>query len=55
MGKVSNNLFNYEIFSNRSKVILTIIKIKKFSLIGHSMGGKTAMMFSSMYPELIKN
>ena len=28
-------------------------KIKKFNLLGHSMGGKTAMMFSDLFPENI--
>ena len=32
---------------------ITYHNIKKFSLIGHSMGGKTAMMFSSLFPEFI--
>lgn len=49
-----NNLFNYEILATDLKNYIDHYKIKKFSLIGHSMGGKTAMMFSSMYPELIK-
>ena len=50
----NSNLFNYEILATDLKNYIDHYKIKKFSLIGHSMGGKTAMMFSSMYPELIK-
>ena len=49
-----SNLFNYEILAVDLKNYIDHYNIKKFSLIGHSMGGKTAMMFSSMYPELIK-
>ena len=49
-----SNLFNYEILAVDLKNYIDHYNIKKFSLIGHSMGGKTAMMFSSMYPQLIK-
>ena len=49
-----SNLFNYEILAVDIKNYIDHYNIKKFSLIGHSMGGKTAMMFSSMYPQLIK-
>ena len=49
-----SDLFNYEILAIDLKNYIDHYNIKKFSLIGHSMGGKTAMMFSSMYPQLIK-
>ena len=45
--------FNYEIMAKDILDYLNHNKISKVSLIGHSMGGKTAMMFSSMYPEFI--
>ena len=43
-----NNLFNYEILATDLKNYIDHYKIKKFSLIGHSMW-KNSMMFSSMY------
>ena len=46
--------FNYEIMAKDILDYLNHNKISKASLIGHSMGGKTAMMFSSMYPEFIE-
>lgn len=30
-----------------------LAKEKSLSLVGHSMGGKTAMVFASMFPELV--
>ncbi|MGY8946244.1 MAG: alpha/beta fold hydrolase [Flavobacteriales bacterium] len=48
-----NKDFNYEILANDLKHYVNHYNIKNFSLIGHSMGGKTAMMFSSLYQENI--
>ena len=45
-----SNEFNYRILAEDLKFYTDFHKIKSFSLIGHSMGGKTAMMFSYMYP-----
>ena len=45
--------FNYKILAQDLKFYIYFNKIKSFSLIGHSMGGKTAMMFSSMYPQML--
>ena len=45
-----SNEFNYKILAQDLKFYIDFHKIKNFSLIGHSMGGKTAMMFSSLYP-----
>ena len=45
--------FNYKLLSNDLKYYIDYHQIKNFSLIGHSMGGKTAMMFSSCYPNAI--
>jgi len=45
--------FNYEIMAKDILDYFNHNKIYKASLIGHSMGGKTAMMFSSMYPEFV--
>mgnify|MGYP002700925518 FL=1 len=49
-----NKEFNYEILANDLKYYIDYHKIISFSLIGHSMGGKTAMMFASIYPNTIK-
>ena len=46
--------FNYEILSNDLKYYIDYHQIKNFSLIGHSLGGKTAMMFASTYPNTVK-
>ena len=45
--------FDYELLANDLKYYIDYHQIKSFSLIGHSMGGKTAMMFSSYYPDAI--
>lgn len=47
--------FNYEVMS---KDILELMKdenLDKINILGHSMGGKTAMKFSVMYPEKVSN
>tara|TARA_B100001094_G_scaffold35989_1_gene30074 strand:+ start:39179 stop:39949 length:771 start_codon:yes stop_codon:yes gene_type:complete len=48
-----SNEFNYKILAEDLKFYTDYHKIKSFSLIGHSMGGKTAMMFSNMYPLML--
>ena len=40
-------------FSNDLKYYMDHYQIKNFSLIGHSMGGKTAMMFSGYFPNAV--
>ena len=45
--------FNYELLSNDLKYYTDYHQIKNFSLIGHSMGGKAAMMFSGCFPNAI--
>lgn len=48
----SNN-FNYEILAEDLKHYCETYKLKDIILLGHSMGGKTAMLFATMYPELV--
>ncbi len=48
-----SNEFNYKILVQDLKFYIDFHKIKKFSLIGHSMGGKAAMMFSNIYPYIL--
>ncbi|MFL2620083.1 MAG: alpha/beta fold hydrolase [Flavobacteriaceae bacterium] len=45
--------FNYELMCNDLLNYISYYKIKNMILIGHSMGGKTAMKFSLKYPKLI--
>jgi Predicted hydrolases or acyltransferases (alpha/beta hydrolase superfamily) len=44
---------DYESMSDDLFELATDLGLKKFSLAGHSMGGKTAMLFSSKWPEML--
>lgn len=46
--------FNYNLLSDDLLAYLNEHSIKKTALIGHSMGGKTAMQFACSHPERIK-
>lgn len=46
--------FNYDVLSNDLKAYFDSHQIEKASIIGHSMGGKTAMQFACDYPNLTK-
>ncbi len=46
-----DDAFDYEVMANDLKELIDAEKIEKPILIGHSMGGKTVMQFSMMYPE----
>ncbi|MEM6685524.1 MAG: alpha/beta fold hydrolase [Bacteroidota bacterium] len=45
--------FNYEFLAEDLKQYIAHHNLKQVSLIGHSMGGKTAMLFAVNYPELL--
>ena len=45
--------FSYKHMSNDLKNYLDYHRIKHVSIIGHSMGGKTAMLFSLKYPDFV--
>ena len=45
-----DNVFNYEAMAED----LLSLSLPKFSIIGHSMGGKTAMFFAKKYPHLVE-
>ena len=45
--------FNYQVMTDDLKELLHDEKIEKCILLGHSMGGKTAMNFAVQYPEKI--
>ncbi|MEP5935347.1 MAG: alpha/beta fold hydrolase [Winogradskyella arenosi] len=47
--------FNYDILAEDLKAYCDSHELKDIVLLGHSMGGKTAMLFASKYPELVKN
>jgi pimeloyl-ACP methyl ester carboxylesterase len=45
--------FNYEMLAADLKQYCSHHTINNMVLLGHSMGGKTAMLFAALYPELI--
>lgn len=45
--------FSYELMANDLKAYCEEKDLSTVYLIGHSMGGKTAMLFATMYPELV--
>lgn len=45
--------FNYDIMAADLLAYITEKSINNFILLGHSMGGKTAMRFSTLYPEMV--
>ena len=45
--------FNYELLVEDLHAYIVHHELEKVNLIGHSMGGKTVMLFSTEYPELI--
>jgi pimeloyl-ACP methyl ester carboxylesterase len=45
--------FNYEVMSDDLKAYCDCHEIEQCILMGHSMGGKTAMLFASNHPEMI--
>ncbi|MFD2726181.1 alpha/beta fold hydrolase [Hyunsoonleella rubra] len=45
--------FSYEVLAEDLKHYCDAKNLKDIILLGHSMGGKTAMLFASQYPEMI--
>ncbi|TXD54012.1 MULTISPECIES: alpha/beta fold hydrolase [unclassified Polaribacter] len=45
--------FNYELLVDDLYAYIQDYKLESFYLIGHSMGGKTAMLFAVKYPDLV--
>lgn len=45
--------FNYEVLVEDLKQYCDHYQLKDSVLLGHSMGGKTAMLFATTYPELV--
>jgi len=48
-----DNQFSYEVLAEDLKAYCNEHQLKDVILLGHSMGGKTAMLFSTLYPELV--
>ena len=48
-----SDTFNYEVMAEDLKDYCDKNNIKDMVLMGHSMGGKTAMLFATLYPEYI--
>lgn len=46
--------FDYELMADDLKAYCEEHNLNDIILLGHSMGGKTAMLFSTLYPELVK-
>ena len=49
-----SNEFNYELMVKDLHEYISKYNINSVSIIGHSMGGKTAMLFSLIYPDLVE-
>ncbi|WP_298237535.1 alpha/beta fold hydrolase [uncultured Algibacter sp.] len=48
-----DEVFNYEVLAEDLKAYCESHNIENIILLGHSMGGKTAMLFATLYPELV--
>jgi len=48
-----NNEFNYDALVEDLKSYCEYYQLNNIVLMGHSMGGKTAMLFATTYPELV--
>ncbi|MEL7146360.1 MAG: alpha/beta fold hydrolase [Bacteroidota bacterium] len=53
-GSFHDDAFNYDVMAEDLRKLLDHEKINKIDLMGHSMGGKTAMKFACRYPDLIR-
>jgi pimeloyl-ACP methyl ester carboxylesterase len=48
-----HNEFNYEVMVSDLKSYCDNHNLRDLIILGHSMGGKTAMLFASMYPDYV--
>ncbi|MBC9811322.1 alpha/beta fold hydrolase [Crocinitomicaceae bacterium CZZ-1] len=46
--------FSYELMAGDLKELFDDLKLEEVILLGHSMGGKAAMLFAQKYPELLE-
>lgn len=49
-----SEIFSYEVMAQDLKALFVDEKIAEAIVIGHSMGGKTAMRFAQLFPERVK-
>ncbi|WP_299891693.1 alpha/beta fold hydrolase [uncultured Lacinutrix sp.] len=49
-----NDDFSYEVLAEDLKLYCDEHNLQNVILLGHSMGGKTAMLFATLYPEIVK-
>lgn len=49
-----SDAFSYELMVEDVIALLDELKISEFTLMGHSMGGKTAMLLAQTYPDRLK-
>ena len=45
--------FNYEVLASDLKTYCSYHNLQDIVLLGHSMGGKTAMLFAALHPEMV--
>jgi esterase len=50
-----SDVFNYEVMVEDVKAYIDFHKLENITLLGHSMGGKIAMLLATLYPEFIQN
>lgn len=48
-----SNEFNYEVLVKDLKIYCDTKNLNEIILLGHSMGGKTAMLFATKYPSMV--
>lgn len=48
-----SDMFNYDVLTQDLKAYCEHYKLENIVLLGHSMGGKTAMSFAATYPDLV--
>lgn len=49
-----SEIFNYEAMANDLKEFTESHNLSSIELMGHSMGGKTAMVFATQFPQLVE-
>lgn len=52
--KPSGSDYTTEAMARDVKDVLDHLGIKKITLLGHSMGGRTSLMFGKLYPEMVE-
>ena len=50
-----SDAFSYEVMVDDVKAYIDFHQLENITLLGHSMGGKIAMLFATLYPDLIEN